>query len=190
MKAATVVIIGLLGGLILAATACGGDEPSPPPRPRATPGPTVVTENGTTPTPEITEWTTPAMDAFDDATGPLVELAIGAAGDSLEFDTSSLTVGTGSRVTLTFDNNSVLNQHNWVLVNDGTKDEVSQRGSSRQGTGYLEPNDPDVIAFTQLLDTGTVVELNFVPSTAGTYQFVCTFPAHNVTMFGSFEVSG
>ena len=40
------------------------------------------------------------------------------------------------------------------------------------------------------MNTGTVEELNFVPSTAGTYQFVCTFPAHNVTMFGAFEVTG
>ncbi len=107
----------------------------------------------------------------------------------MEFDTPSLTVAAGSRVTLTFDNESVLNQHNWVLVTDGAKDDVSRRGSAHLSSGYLQPGDPDVIAFTRLLDTETVEELNFVAPSAGTYQFVCTFPAHNVTMFGAFEVS-
>ena len=190
MKAATITIIGLLIGLMLAATACGGDETSPTPRPRATAGPTIDGQDGATVAPAITLGPTEFMRDFENASGPLVELMIGAAGDSLEFDSSSLIVSAGSRVTLEFDNNSVLNQHNWVLVNDGTKDDVSQRGSSYGDGGWLQPEDPDVLAFTELLDTGTVGNVNFVAPSAGTYQFVCTFPAHNVTMCGTFEVGG
>lgn len=190
MKATTVTIIGLLIGLILAAAACGGDGTGPTPRPRATSGPTDVSQNGATPTPGATGGPTEAMTAFETGTAPVVNLMIGAAGDSLEFDTDSFNVAAGDRVELTFDNNSVINQHNWVLVTDGTKDEVSQRGSSFSDNGWLQPGDPDVIAFTELLDTGTEDGVNFVAPAAGTYQFVCTFPAHNVTMFGTFEVSG
>ena len=189
MKAATVSIIGVLMGLMLASAACGGDETSPAPRPRATAGPTVVSQNGAAPAP-VEAGPTDSMIAFETGAGPVVELMIASAGDALEFDGASLTVAAGDRVELTLDNNSALNQHNWVLVNDGTKDDVSQRGSSYPDNGWLEPGDPDVIAFTPLLDTETVGSVGFVAPSAGTYQFVCTFPAHNVTMFGAFEVTG
>ena len=190
MKAAIVSILGVLIGLMLATAACGGDETSSTPRPRATAGPTVTGQNGATQAPVAEAGPTDAMIAFENGTGPFVELTIGSAGDALEFDGDSLTVAAGDRVQLTLDNNSTLNQHNWVLVTDGTKDEVSQRGSSYPDNGWLEPGDPDVIAFTPLLDTETVGSVGFVAPSAGTYQFVCTFPAHNVTMFGAFEVTG
>ena len=102
------------------------------------------------------------MIAFENGAGPVVELTIASAGDALEFDGASFTVTAGDRVELTLDNNSALNQHNWVLVNDGTKDDVSQRGSSYADDGWLEPGDPDVIAFTPLLDTETVGSVGFV----------------------------
>ena len=190
MKAATVSIIGVLMVLMLAAAACGGDEASPTPRPRATAGPTIAGQNGATQAPTADGGPTDAMIAFDNGAGPVVELTIACAGDALEFDGASFTVAAGNRVELTLDNNSALNQHNWVLVNDGTKDDVSQRGSSYPDNGWLDPGDPDVIAFTPLLDTETVGSVGFVAPSAGTYQFVCTFPAHNVTMFGAFEVTG
>ena len=190
MKAATVSIIGVLMGIMLAAAACVGDETSPTPRPRATAGPTVPSQNGATQAPVVDAGPTDAMVAFETGAGPVVELMIASAGDALEFDRASFTVAAGARVELTLDNNSALNQHNWVLVTDGTKDEVSQRGSSYPDSGWLEPGDPDVIAFTPLLDTETVGSVGFVAPASGTYQFVCTFPAHNVTMFGAFDVTG
>ena len=113
-----------------------------------------------------------------------------ASSDEFVFTTDTMTAAAGAEVTVRFTNNAVTQQHNWVLVNDGTKDDVSQRGSSYPDNGWLEPGDSDVIAFTPLLDTETVGSVGFVAPSAGTYQFVCTFPAHNVTMFGAFEVTG
>ena len=186
MKQATLLLIGILTTLMFLVLACGGDDATATLRPRATNTPVVITEPTSTPIP-ATATVAPA-----DTTPPTAaaNLEISAKGDELEFDTSSLTVGAGSQVTLTYDNVSILFQHNWVLVMDGTKDDVAQRGTLHSTTDWVQPNDPDVIANTKLLDPGTEGSIIFTAPPPGTYQFVCTFPGHNITMFGSFEVSG
>ena len=50
------------------------------------------------------------------------------------------------------------------------------------------PGDDRVIAQIGLLDPGEGNEIRFVAPGVGLYQFVCTFPGHNITMFGEFNV--
>ena len=57
------------------------------------------------------------------AAGP-VALDLGAKGDELAFDTTSLSVKPGAEVTVTFSNPSTVNTHNFVVVQPGTKDAV------------------------------------------------------------------
>ena len=137
--------------------------------------------------PYVEEGHGPVDDDTGEPAGP-INLHIGVLGDALEFDTDSFTAGAGSEVVLTFSNNSALFQHNWVLVRDGTKDEVAFRGTANPTTDWVEPNDPDVLDHTKLLSSGESEEIKFTLD-AGTYQFVCTFPGHNTTMFGVFEVT-
>ena len=54
---------------------------------------------------------------------------------------------------------------------------------------WVPPGDSRVIASTRLLDPGTTGEVTFTAPAPGTYQFVCTFPGHNLTMFGNFVVN-
>ena len=111
-------------------------------------------------------------------------------GDALQFDQDRLQVATGTKVALCFNNVSRLNQHNLVLVQDGTKDEVAKRGlEAGPDNDYVQPEDPDVIAHTRLLKPGAEGEARFTALPAGTYQFVCTFPGHNFSMFGDFVVT-
>lgn len=186
MKQATLLVIGILTTLMFLVLACGGDEATATLRPRATKMPVVTVEPTSTPIPATatvaTVATTPTTAADN--------LEISAKGDELKFDKSSFTVDAGSQVTLSFDNVSTLNQHNWVLVTDGTKDDVAQRGTMHPTTDWVQADDPDVIAHTKLLDQGTTGSVTFTAPPPGTYQFVCTFPGHNITMFGTFEVSG
>ena len=77
-----------------------------------------------------------------------------------------------------------------MVVRDGTKDDVATRGTTHPTTSWLDPDDPDVIANTKVLDPGATGEASFTAPPAGAYQFVCTFPGHNFTMFGMFEVTG
>jgi azurin len=102
----------------------------------------------------------------------------------------SFRVGNGTQVVLDFQNVSTINQHNWVLVKNGTKDAVAARGIEAGAINdWLQPGDSDVIANTKLLVTGGKAVIRFAAPPPGQYQFVCTFPGHNGTMFGDFEVT-
>jgi len=121
--------------------------------------------------------------------GP-VAISIGAEGETLAFDTNEITAASGSEVTITFDNPSANNQHNLVIVEDGTKDAVAADGTpAGPANDWVAPGDARVIANTKLLNPGTSGDVTFTAPAPGTYQFVCTFPGHNFTMFGDFVVN-
>jgi azurin len=117
-------------------------------------------------------------------------LEIGVNGDALTFDTDRLTASSSSEVVVVLKNVSGINQHNWVLVQAGTKDDVAAAGTAAgPGSDWVQPGDDRVIAYTKLLLAGETGEVSFTAPAPGTYQFVCTFPGHNFTMFGDFEVT-
>ncbi len=120
--------------------------------------------------------------------GPSLEISVN--GDALQFDKDRLEVPAGTKVILCFENVSGVNQHNWVLVKDGTKDDVAARGlEAGPDNDWVQPGDPDVVANTGVVKPGEGGEVSFTPPPAGTYQFVCTFPGHNITMVGDFVVT-
>lgn len=142
---------------------------------RPTPGPfaTAVTRR----TPVITK--TP-----DQST-----ITIGVKGDSLQFDTNQISVESGEEITITLANSSGVNTHNLVIVQDGTKDAVAANGTAAgPANNWVIPGDARVIANTVLLGPVDSGEVTFTAPAPGTYQFVCTFPGHNFTMFGDFIV--
>ena len=110
------------------------------------------------------------------AAGP-VAIAIGAVGETLAFNNTSITADSGSEVTITFENPSANNQHNLVIVEEGTKDAVASDGTAAgPANNWVKPGDDRVIANTELLNPGTSGEVTFTAPAPGTYQFVCTFP--------------
>ena len=191
MQRAVLIVLGLIGVLMMLAAACGGDDAAP----TFTRGPaTAVPPTAVPSTTEPVATTAPADTVTPaDTVAPSLggeSLTISVDGDALLFDTSNFEVSAGSEVVLIFDNVSTINQHNWVLVNDGTKDDVAVRGTGAgPGNDWVQPDDPDVIAHTSLLDAGTSGEVRFTAPAVGTYQFVCTFPGHNLGMFGDFVVT-
>ena len=123
------------------------------------------------------------------AAGP-VALDLGAKGDELAFDTTSLSVDSGAEVTLTFSNGSSVNTHNFVLVQAGTKDAVAADGAvAGTANDWVPPGDSRVIANSVLVAPGESATLTFTAPAPGAYEFVCTFPGHNFTMFGEFLVN-
>ena len=157
------------------ATACGGEETAP----------TFTRAAPATSAPTATSQ--PADTVPPPAAG--VSLAISVNSDEQAFDTNNFEVAAGAEVVLVFNNVSAINQHNWVLVKPGAKDNVAARGTSHPTANWIQPDDPDVIANLKLLNTGETGEVSFAAPPPGTYQFVCTFPGHNVTMFGDFVVT-
>ena len=162
-------VIAVPAALLLSACGGGGDTATPTPPLTPTEPPTITP---TTPTP------------------PPPTAEIGTDKINLLFDKDSLTVSAGSEVVLEFSNNSVSFEHNWVLVEAGTKDEVAADALQHKDNDYIPPDDDRIIAHTRLLDSGETGVITFTaPATPGTYEFICTFPGHSTTMFGQFEVT-
>lgn len=183
MNRAALLIIVLIGAIVVFAVACGGvATPTAPDKPEP-PDPIEETKEATCPTgPGAVSGVTAAKD--------LVELEISVNGDTLQFDKERFEVAASTEVAVTFNNASTAFQHNWVLVKEGTKNDVASRGSKCRDNGWVQPEDPDVIARTKLLDPGEEGEVRFTVPPAGEYQFVCTFPGHNAGgMFGMFVVT-
>ena len=171
------LIVGLFSAAALILAACGGG-PEPTATRAPTPTPTPISGGQTTPTDQETTQA---------PTGP-VSLSISVVGDELKFTETSFTVAAGSQVTLTLDNVSATQQHNWALVEAGSKDDITNLGAAAgPDSGWL-PDDPRVLANTSLLDPGASESITFQAPASGTYEFVCTFPGHNPTMFGDFIV--
>ncbi len=101
---------------------------------------------------------------------------IAADGENLAFDKTALTVGQG-QVTLTFNNPSAVNQHNWILVNGG--DDVAARvdEASLSAENYI-PENADVLAHSRLLNPGENDTVTFTAPAPGTYTYICTVPGH------------
>jgi len=161
----TLLCFPLLGAIMALAVACGGTPtPTTPPSPPTPPPP-------------------PAQ-----CVGTGLEISV--KGDAIAFDKDRCEATAGTEVVMAFDNVSGFSQHNWVLVRDGTKDAVAQRGTAAgPDNDWIQPNDPDVIAHTKLLGPGEAGEVRFTAPEPGIYQFVCTFPGHNSVMFGDFVVT-
>ena len=138
------------------------------------------------------ETTTPATGGTTEPavpSGPLA-LTVGVVGDSLAFDIDNISADSGVEVTITFKNPSTVNTHNLVIVEAGTKDAVATDGTAAGPTNnWVPPGDSRVIANTVLIGPGDSGEVTFTAPAPGTYQFVCTFPGHNYTMFGDFVVN-
>jgi len=93
-------------------------------------------------------------------------------------------------VTLRFKNTSGFNLHNWVLVQNNTKDAVATAGvTAGAANNWVPANDNRMIAHTKVLNAGQTGDVVFTVPAAGKYQYVCTFPGHNATMFGEFEAT-
>jgi len=184
MRKPLVILFAMISAVMLMAIACGSDEADP--NATATPAPpnTVPAEQRAAEPTAVPATKAPA------ASGAGGALTVAAEGETLTFDTASLSATSGSEVTITFDNPSAINSHNLVIVKDGTKDQVATDGiTAGPDANWVAPGDDRVIANTVVLSPGASGEVTFTAPAPGTYQFVCTFPGHNATMFGDFTVN-
>ena len=117
-----------------------------------------------------------------------VDLAISADAAMLAFDVDRLDAKAGAEIKLTFTNPAPFD-HNWVLIQEGTKDAVAAEGiAAGPDNNYVPPGDPRVLANSILLKGGDSETLSFTLE-AGAYVFACTFPGHSGLMFGDLVVA-
>ena len=188
MRKSLLVLSAILSAVMLLAIACGSDEADPNATSTPAPPNTVPAAARATATP-VPPTAVPVADT-PVPPGGVVELTIDVSGDALEFITDSLSAPAGAEVVLTFNNSSGINTHNWALVEAGTKDAVATDGLvAGQDNNWLPVNDSRVLGSTVLIGPGGSEQATFTAPAAGAYEFVCTFPGHNFTMFGTFTVN-
>jgi plastocyanin len=107
-------------------------------------------------------------------------LTIGSAGENLAYEPATLTATAGQEVTVTFTNNSTAQQHNWVLANGGddVAAMVDEEAVNAGPPDYLPADRANIIAATKMLQPGGTETVTFTAPAAGTYVFLCTYPAH------------
>jgi azurin len=118
-------------------------------------------------------------------------IEIGSDGENLAFDKTDLEVAAGQEVTLVFQNNSAVQEHNWILV-DGGEDVAAPIAEAGLTAGvdneYLGEDRSNVLAHTTVAAGGETVEVTFTAPASGTYLYICTVPGHYPLMQGTLTV--
>ncbi len=115
------------------------------------------------------------------------------ADKNLSFHTRTLTAKAGESLALVFSNPDVV-PHNWVLVQPGKLATIGAQANRLVGDPegmirHYVPQSPDVVCFTDIVDPQDQATIYFrVPSQAGRYPYLCTFPGHWMVMNGELIV--
>ena len=190
MRKSIVILFAILSAVMLLAIACSSDEADPNATATTAPPNTVPASERTEEPATPTSAPIATVGATEPSSGGGTNLVIDVQGDALKFDQGRMAATAGEEVVVTFSNSSGFNTHNWALVEAGTKDAVSTDGlAAGQDNHWLPVDDPRVIASTILIGPGESTTTTFTVPSTGSYEFVCTFPGHNPTMFGAFLIN-
>jgi plastocyanin len=119
---------------------------------------------------------------------PDTTLVLRAASSALEFQPPAISARQGTLVRLRFINAGTL-PHNVVLVRDENDiDQLAIAAYQAAATGYV-PVDlkAKLIAYSALASPGDTVEVSFTAPPPGVYRYVCLFPGHANSMWGTFR---
>ncbi len=111
----------------------------------------------------------------------------------MQYDRTLLYVEVGKPYEIVFDNTDIM-PHNLVVTAPGAREAVGilaeKLGATPEGAiRQFVPDSPRVLAATNMLQTGQQQRLKLTaPAEPGEYPFVCTFPGHWRTMFGTIRV--
>jgi azurin len=106
--------------------------------------------------------------------------------DQMKYDVTAFDVTAGQKVTVTVVNGGKLPKaamaHNFVLLKPGTDvTAFATAGISHAATDYIAPELAEkVIAHTKMTGPGESDSVTFIAPAAGTYDYICSFPAHAI----------
>lgn len=119
-----------------------------------------------------------------------------AKGNLLEYEETEFTVAPGETIKLVFENTATSPSmlHNVVVLNTPPRKEilwrVGEAGVQAGEANEYVPEDEAILANTPMADPGETVSVTFtVPEQPGDYGYVCTFPGHYVSMYGTMRVN-
>ena len=108
----------------------------------------------------------------------------------MQYDTRYFVVQAGKPVQVILENNDAM-PHNLVITTPGAMQEVAVAAGTLpppadpdSKSAYI-PDSPKVLQSLAMVPPSENATLNFTaPTTAGAYDYVCTFPGHWVRMYG------
>src|SRR5690554_6246190 len=139
---------------------------------------------------------TPVKEAAKEKPAPAKArtIVVSVVKDIMQFDKKLINLKAGEKISLRFENPDGM-LHNLLIIKPGTLNKVGAAADAmlrdpKAADKHYVPAIPEVLFATKLLSTGQSVTLEFtVPSTAGDYPFVCTFPGHWRGMNGIMRVT-
>lgn len=122
----------------------------------------------------------------------IAEIVI-VADDMMKYDLSEIKVKAGQKVKLTLRHKGKLDVnvmgHNFVLLKQGVNiTEFAGKAALSRDTQYIPKGTEDIIAHTNLIGGRQTTFIEFDAPSAGTYDFLCSFPGHYAMMKGKFIV--
>jgi plastocyanin len=113
-------------------------------------------------------------------------ITIRASGSTLEFQPPRVSVKHGTHARIRFVNEGTL-PHNVVLPRDpGDIDQLAVEAYTAAETGYVPLTKPDkLLAYSALASPGDTVDVTLVVPPPGEYTYICLFPGHANSMFGT-----
>lgn len=107
--------------------------------------------------------------------------------DQMKYDVTAFEVTSGQKVSVTLTNAGTLPKaamsHNFVLLKSGVDMKAfATAGMTQAANGYIAPDQADkIIAHTQMLGPKETETITFTAPAAGTYDYLCTFPGHEMS---------
>lgn len=113
-------------------------------------------------------------------------ITIRAAGSTLEFQPPRISVKHGRHVRIRFINDGTLPHNVVVPRRDEDIDALAVAAYGAAESGYVPlAREADLLAYSGLASPGDAVELTFVVPPPGEYTYICLFPGHATSMFGT-----
>lgn len=115
---------------------------------------------------------------------------IGNTMTDMAYEPTSASVKAGDKVTVTLINENTAEGmlHNWVLVKLGSGQEVATAAIAAGTDKQYVPENPNVIAYSKLLNPKESTTFEFTAPEAGSYNYICTYPGHFPKMIGKLVV--
>lgn len=114
--------------------------------------------------------------------------------DQMKFNKSEIHVKAGQKVKLTLKHVGKMDKnvmgHDWTLLTKDADWEAVGKAATMENDkdGIPDSIKDKVITHTKMLGGGESDTIEFDAPPAGTYSFICAFPAHYMTMNGKFIV--
>jgi plastocyanin len=113
-------------------------------------------------------------------------ITIRAVGSTLEFVPPRISAKAGTRIRIRFVNDGTL-PHNVVLPrSEDDIDGLVQAAYQAAETGFVPLGaKAKLLAYSTLASPGQTVDLTFTMPAPGEYTYICLFPGHATSMFGT-----